>query len=100
MTKKADEKMIPKTREEILDEYTRCMHEAVRLRHVLSMILLCIEFSSGKMREKLEAVAGMSEDALYAKGRWKGVEDFADFMRSDEYKGLLLTEKKRTGGLQ
>lgn len=92
--------MKPKTRDEILHEYTLCMQEAVRLREVLGMILLCVDFSSGKMREKLEAVADMAESALYAKGRWMGVEEFADLVKSDEYKAMLEAEKQRTGGIQ
>lgn len=93
-------KLKPKTREEILSEYALCMQEAVRLREALGMIILCVDYSSGKMREKLEAVADMAEAALYAEGRWDGVEAFSDMMKSEEYKAMLEAEKNRSGGLQ
>lgn len=68
----------PKTYDELLSELTQCMMEAVRLRESLDSILLMLELSGGKMRERLDTAAEMIEEALYDDRRWQGVEKFID----------------------
>ncbi len=57
-----------------MTEIELAIEEIRRLRKYLGEIILIADFTTGKMRDKIDRMADCAQEGLYDAERWKGAE--------------------------